>query len=448
MSHHQRLTEEYLAGHAAATDARQVGEAVRDSVGATSYRVRSLTRPVFLGYHEHQQLSADLVNIQNAVAAIPNRLFDGDLALFADAVGMNEIQADAVLRSHRDSPIRLSRADLCLTPTGFRLIELTMGSTMADFDNCFLNESMLEQPYVAEFVRRHRLGYIDSVAELAHTILVECKVPTGTRPVLALADWPESFRTLEPQLHKSAELLARHGLEPLVCHLGQLRFADGAVWLGERKIDIIYRLFTMPDLLRPDGPGLVDPVLSAVQRGDVQIFAPMETYLYGSTGALAILADESYRHRLTGAERISVDRLLPWTRMVRPGPVTVAGRRIDLLAYAIARRSDLVLKPTLMSDGRGVLAGWLTEPDEWLQQVEAAMDGPYVLQQRVNPNVELFPGEHGLEPWTLIWAQFTMARGAAGTWIRAVPGDQPNLVTMAQGATATCCFVGRSPGFG
>jgi hypothetical protein len=448
MSNHQCLTEEYLAGYAASANAKQIRETVRESVEATSYRDRSLTRPVFLGYHEHQRLSADLNNIQNAIAAIPNRLFHGDLTLFADAVGMNAIQTDAVLRSHRDTPIRLSRADLCLTPAGFRLIELNVGSTLAGFDNCFLNESMLEQPYIAEFVRRHRLGYIDSLAELAHTILVECKVPTGTRPVMAIADWPESFLTLEPQLHKSAALLARHGLEPLVCHVGQLRFADGAVWLGERKIDIVYRMWTLPDLMEPAGPGLIYPVLSAVQRGEVQIFAPMETYLYGSKGALAILADESYRPRLTGAERVSVDRLIPWTRMVRPGPVTVAGRRVDLLAYAIARRTDLVLKPSLLFGGIGVVAGWLTDPDEWLQQVEAAMGGPYVLQQRVNPNVELFPGEHGLEPWTLIWAQFNMVRGAAGIWVRAIPGSHPNIVNMTRGATATCCFVETSPDFG
>jgi len=442
---HESLTAEYLAGHATAgITARQVLETVHNGVQATSYRDRSLTRPVFLGYHEQQQLSADLSNVQDAIGAIPNRVFNGDLKRFAAAVGMNELQLDAVLRCHGSGPTRVSRADLCLTPTGFRLVELNVGPTIAGFDNNFLNEAMLQVPYVAEFVARHNLGYRDTVAELAHTILIECKAPTGTRPVMAIADWPESFLTLEPQLHKSATLLARHGLEPLVCHIGQLRFADGAVWLGEPKIDIIYRLFTMPDLFEPDGPGLIHPVLDAVRRGEVQIFAPMDTYLYASKGALAILTDEANRPLLTPDERASLDRLLPWTRMVRSGPVTVAGQQVDLLSYALARQADLVLKPTLLFGGIGVVAGWLTEPDEWRQQIEAALDGPYVLQERVNPNVELFPGESGLEPWSLIWADFNMVRGPAGLWIRAIPGDQPNIVNMTQGATATCCFVEQS----
>src|SRR4051794_12539913 len=270
---HNSLTAEYLAGYAAGASARQVAETVQRSVEATSYRARALTRPVFLGYHEHQQLAADLDNVHDAIVAIPNRLFGGDIRRFIDAVGMDEVQAAAVLRSHRGTPVRLSRADLCLTKDGFRLIELNMGSTMAGFDNGFLNESMLEQPYIAEFVAQHRLGYLDSVAELAHTILVECKAPTGSRPVMAIADWPESFVTLEPHLRKSAALLAEHDLDPLVCHVGQLSFADGAVWLGDRKLDIVYRLWSMPDLMTPEGPGLIDPVLAAVQRHEVEIFA-------------------------------------------------------------------------------------------------------------------------------------------------------------------------------
>jgi hypothetical protein len=44
----------------------------------------------------------------------------------------------------------------------------------------------------------------------------------------------------------------------------------------------------------------------------------------------------------------------------------------------------------------------------------------------------------------LIWADFNMVRGPAGLWIRAIPGDQPNIVNMTQGATGTCCFVEQS----
>lgn len=441
---HRSLTEAYLAAYAdGGPSASDLAAGLTDSTTATSFRARSLSRPVFLGHAEYQQASADISNIHDAITELPNRLFGGDLERFARAVGMGDAQVSAVLRSHRDKPPKLSRADLFLEESGFRLMELNMGSTMGGFDNGYLNEGMLNLPHIKEFATEHGIGYIDTVAELAHTIAAECEVPAGTRPTMAIVDWPESFLTLEPQLHKSAKLLAQHDLDPYPCHIGQLRFADGGVWLGERRIDIIYRLFTMPDLMEESGPGLINPVLDAVARGDVKIFTPMEVYAYGSKAALAMLSDEANRHLLTDAELASVDRLLPWTRMVRPGPVTVEGRQVQLEQYVLEHRTELILKPALMYAGIGIVQGWLSTPDEWHQQVEAAMGGAYIVQRRLHPAAELFPSEDGLEPWTLVWACFNMVRGPAGIYLRGKQGTNPGVINLASGATGTCCFVAR-----
>ncbi|HST46756.1 hypothetical protein [Jatrophihabitans sp.] len=447
MQSHQSLTAGYLEACAAAgVQAGEITSTVADSVTATSYGARALTRPVFLGAAEHRQLTEDLGNIHDAVAAIPARVFDGDLARFGQAVGMSERQLAAVLRSHRAVPPRLSRADLAMSESGFRLMELNMGSTIAGFDNGFLNEGMLRNPFIARFVTEHGLGYLDTVAELAATIRAECQVPEGTRPMMAIVDWPDSYLTLEPQLRKSSELLARHELDPQPCHIGQLRFADGAVWLGERRIDIIYRLFTMTDWLDETGPALIEPVLDAVARGEVKIFTPMEVYLYGSKGSLAILSDEANRHLLSEAQRQSIDRLLPWTRMLRPGPVTVDGERVDLERYVLTHQDELILKPTLLYAGKGIVPGWLTAPDDWREQIAAAMGGPFLVQHRIRPVVEWFPSEDGLAPWTLVWAAFTMARGAGGMYIRGARGTVSGVVNIAMGATGTCCFVAGGAG--
>lgn len=439
---HESLTAAYLAAHKQfGPKASEVADTVHESVQATSFGARALSRPVFLGHEEYRRLSEDLSNIHDAVVALPHRLFGGDLRRYAQAVGMPEVQSAAVMASHRDTPPRLSRADLCMDESGFKMMELNMGSTIAGFDNGFLNEGMLGDPFVKQFVTEHRLTYIDTVAELAHTIRRECNVPDGSRPMMAIVDWPESYLTLEPQLRKSSELLARHDLDPHPCHIGQLRFADGGVWLGERRIDIIYRLFTMTDLMGENGPGLIYPVLQAVERGEVEIFAPMEVYLYGSKGSLVMLSDEANRHLLTEAQRISIDRMLPWTRMVRPGPVTVDGTQVDLERYVLAHQHELVLKPTLLYGGQGIVPGWLSTPADWQEQISAAMDGPFLVQRRIRPVVELFPTDQGLEPWMLVWAPFTMTRGPAGIYIRAQRGTEAGVINIAMGATGTCCFV-------
>ncbi|MFL6162608.1 MAG: hypothetical protein ACJ74U_10285 [Jatrophihabitantaceae bacterium] len=434
------LTDQYLTGFAASgLSASALLEALRPSLVDTGFIGRSLSRPVFLSYQQIQQLGADVQQLYATLTGLPRRIFGGDMAAFARAVGATQTQAEVVLRGTASVPSRMGRADFYLDEQGFKLLEVNWGAALGGLDSAILNRSMAEQPFIGDFVERHRLGYVDPMVELVHTLFTECGVPAGRRPAVALTDWPASFVTLEPRLRRNVPDYARLGIDAYPCHLGQLRYADGRVWLGEQAIDVVYRLFLMEDLLDPTGPGLIEPVLQAAERGDVAIFSPMDADLYGSKGALALLSDEQYRHCYTAEELASLARILPWTRMVRPGPVTVAGRQVDLFDYALAERRELIIKPTMMHGGLGLVPGWLTPADEWRQRLEAAMDQPYVLQRRIHPIPERFPTDNGSDEWTITWGAIMVSRGYGGMFVRG-SRDLDGTVNMTSGATATCCF--------
>jgi hypothetical protein len=416
-----------------------VHDRVRDSVANSSYEGRSLSRPGFLDGASIGRLIEDLDQLYTTLTGLPNRLFAGDMAAFARAVGATATQAEVILRGSSGTPSRMGRADFYLTASGFQLMEINWGAALGGLDGAILNRAMLEHPYVAKFVQEHGLGYVDPLPELVHTLLTECKIAPAHRPVVALTDWPGSFDHLEPQLRTSAGLLTPFGMDVYPCHVGQLRYADGRVWLGERPIDVVYRLFLMEDLLDDAGPALIEPVLQAAERGEVAIFSPMDADLYGSKGALALLSDEENRQLWSPVELAALDRILPWTRMVRPGPVTVAGTAVDLVDHAIAEQQELILKPTMMHGGQGIAAGWLTEPAEWRARLEHAMGEPYVVQRRIHPVPEQFPTDAGTEEWTLSWGAFIVSRGYGGMWVRG-SRDPDATVNMATGATATCCF--------
>ena len=104
-------------------------------------------------------------------------------------------------------------------------------------------------------------------------------------------------------------------------------------------------------------------------------------------------------------------------------PVVLRHRRrkvrstADLVVRAREHRDDLVLKATLLHGGDGFVGGWLVSPQEWDERVAAAMDGPYVLQERVRPAPELFPAADGsLRPWVLTWGVFISSYGYAGAY--------------------------------
>ena len=420
------------------------------------YHQRYLPRPVFLGHAEREQLHQDIENLGAALLSLPGRLYGGDIAAFARALGMTDVQASAVLRGRRHPATRLTRADLYADQSGFRVLEFNIGSPVGGIDNAEMCRALLEHSLLAEFAGAHGLSYVDTMREQVETILSETGAEPGSFPVVAVADWPAHYPGFRPYLRKLAVRWRELGLDAHPCHLGELEVRGGRVWLGGRPVDIIFRLFLIEHLLEPDGPALIDPVLDAAARGEVAMFTPMDSELFGSKGALAMLSDERNRHLFTAAEQASLDRVLPWTRMVRPGPVTLEdGRAVDLHDYALSHAGDLVLKPTLMGGGRGVVLGSDRHcgPEQWRGQFGKAIDEPYVIQRRVRPEPELFPGDSGdLVPWIVTWGVFTVAAGHGGVYTRAVTeASQVTTINRHSGAyvgSGLCAGTACSPSAG
>jgi len=179
-------------------------------LAATSYDGSCLTRPVFLAHAEFAELRDDLLALHAMLACLPGRLFGGDVTAFAQAVGMTGLQLTAVDLAGGQPPTRLGRADLFRDATAFRVMELNLGSALGGLDNALLNRAFLTEPAVAEFVAAHGLSYTDTMGVLAATVRAECGIGEGEQPLIAVADWPDSFGILHRQLRAGAGQLARY----------------------------------------------------------------------------------------------------------------------------------------------------------------------------------------------------------------------------------------------
>ena len=430
--------------------ARELTSTLTGSVLLNSFHGgRYLSRPMFLGRDEREQLECDLANLRSALLSIPDKLYGGDLPAFARSVGMTDVQVSAIMRSRAAAPTTLARADLYVDQSGFRLLEYNMGSPLGGIDNADLVRALLGHPVLAEFAQAHRLDYVDSSREQVKTILAECGFEPGSRPVMVMTDWPSSYEKLAPSLRLYSARLSELGIDARAAHVGELQVRDGRVWLGEVAVDIIYRLFMIEDLLEyPDAPALMDPILDAAARGQVAIFTPLDDALFASKGALAMLSDEQNRPLFEPQQLASLDRILPWTRMARPGLVTLEdGCGVELLDYALTHQQDLALKPTLLHGGHGVLLGWHgdTTTQAWEEQVRGAMGGPYVIQRRIRPIPDLFPTDAGeTAPWIVVWGVYTMLGGYGGVYARGTSVESNiEVVNLGTGAFATSCLDAR-----
>jgi hypothetical protein len=384
-------------------------------------------RPVFLAAAEIQQLCRDLEVLRGAIFRLPRLLFGGDLAAFARANGMEKVQIRAIERSSAgvpNAPTSMGRADLYSDRSGFRLMEFNMGSTVG-FDSGDICRGILEDPEFSRFASEEGLQHVDTLTEQVRTFRREMGLPPDARPVIAHVEWPTHFAMNRPYMSAICKRWRAHGLEAYPCQVGQLERRDGQLWLENRPVDIVYRQFLMEDLLEDNAEAVMEPLLGALESGEVRMFTSLESELYGSKACLAMLSNRGNRYLFSEEELDVIDRLLPWTSSVTSERVIVAdGTESSLLDHAMTDQRELILKPTLLHGGQGVVPGWSSEltPEAWRELLLDALDGPYVLQRRIHPIPESFPEpDGGSRPWVVNWGVVTLAAGYGGLLNRCAP---------------------------
>ncbi|HEY2575520.1 MAG TPA: hypothetical protein VGI74_04365 [Streptosporangiaceae bacterium] len=450
------LTAAYLdeVKRAGATPAELTGDMAESAgilLNSFSPGTPYLSRPLFAASPECGQLYTGVEAVRQLLVTLPDRLYDGDFTAFAQDAGAEDYQLQAIAASRSGQVSPQARADLYEDATGFKLMEFNMGSALGGMENADLCRAMLRHPLLASFAAGHGLGYVDTMRAQVAGLLAGTGFAPGSSPVVAVADWPGSYASrLGPYMHKLAARWREFGLDAHGCHMGELEYRSGRVWLGGRAVDVVSRMWLLEYLLEPGAAELLDPLLGAVARGEVAMFTPLDTELFGSKASLAMLSDERNRHLFTRQELASIDAILPWTRAVRPGPVTLEdGGTASLFDYAIGHASELVLKPTLRYGGQEVLPGWHpdTTPELWRDQLTKAMGGPYVIQRRIHPVPELFPAGGGeLASWIVAWGVYTTSSGFGGIITRAgLVSSALAVLNVSAGAHLGCCLTPGSP---
>ncbi|GAA2136150.1 hypothetical protein GCM10009760_15440 [Kitasatospora kazusensis] len=407
---------------------------------------QSLNRPVFLATADRLRLEADLNGLFELLTTIPDRLFGGDRRAFAEAVGMTPTQIDLVMRGAGLRMPAMSRADMYREPAGFKLMELNTGSSLGGWQMGEFSRSVREDRAFAAFADAEGLVHPDPVAQIAAVLRTEAAdagFDLPERPVLALTEWPDGYVKTKPWLDYVVPDWLRNGFDTVVCHLGEFDYRDGVPYIHGRKVDVVYRIFLPGEMADEQRSyDLVDPLLDAVEAGHTFLFAGLDCELYGNKGSLAMLSDERNRAALSTAEHELVERILPWTRFLRDEKVQRHGETVDLLPYVLAHKDSLALKPTLLYGGVGVVPGWSVTQEEWAAHIEGAVDGPFVVQERVLPVAERFvaDGGGGFERMVVAYGVLMVGSSYAGMLVRGTPDPEVGIVSMSNGAQIGCCF--------
>ena len=429
-------------------DAAQLTAAAVASPELAIYHGRFMPNPVFLGVDDGALLGQQLNDIYDLLVSIPQRRFGGSRAEYGRMLGLSEFQIAIVERAPREKPPPLARADLYRTDTGFALLELNTGSALGGFECGELNQAMASHPSLATFVADKQLSWVDTAQSMIGTALAVHAERSISAPAIALVDWPDTFPIYQPILEMMARLCRRSGLEVLTCHLGELREGAGGLSCRGRHVDIVYRFFMLEYVTSAAGVELLQPLLRAEQSGAVTLLSPVDADIYGYKEGLALLSEMVHSGDLDGRERESVASLLPWTRRLRTRIDDPAGESVDAVQFAVARQSELILKPVSLHGGSGIVAGWTVEAEEWRRCVENSVDGPYILQQRVRPAPDPVLVQQAIGDAYCNWGVFltrpatTGPASYSGCFIRASLDPDVDVISVGNGALVGGCLVG------
>ncbi|MFE7132319.1 hypothetical protein ACFVIM_15820 [Streptomyces sp. NPDC057638] len=434
-------------------------------------------RPAFLTAPEVRSLDHDLGVLLRVLTTLPQRLYGGDPARMARALGLPEAQAAAIARCTEPGkpvpePVPVGRADLLREDGRFRLVEFNTGSSLGGCEIAEMSRAMGTHKPLAAFAEEHGLGFADPVAAMMAS-MDAVRAPSGL-PV-AVVTWPArpgaepDFTHLRLFLHQLGGL----GIDAFPCHIGQLRYEGGALTAAGRRVDRLFRTFQVGRLTgEPESDALAAPLLDAVADGAAALFAPLATDIYGGKDCLGLLSDEAHRDAFDAGEREVIDRLLPWTRPLRAGRATREGRAVDLLDHVRAERERLVVKPSTGCAGQGVTAGWELTPAEWERRIAEALTTPHVIQERVRADSERFladpattdpatidpattgpgadpapaaapgpaPVPRSLVPALLSWGVFHTVHGFSGAFVKGIPGAAQDIRRLGDGSHVGCVY--------
>jgi hypothetical protein len=361
---------------------------LREGVTFAGEALPSFLRPHFVARRDWDALRGQGVRVMEAAARVARHVFDGDVGRLCDFLGTPAAEAAWVAIDPGLPDVVLSRLDAFVTPDGPRFIEINSDAPAGFGYGDRMARLVRELPAFRAFAREVPVDYLPSDEGLVRAVAARWRATGGTgRPRIAIADWAEVKTRPDQEILREA--FAARGFDCVLSDPREMDVAGGRLHAGGTPVDLVYRRAVLSEIVQREDD--VRPFLGAYRHRLCPFVNSFRCRLSEDKAFFAILTDEAFAHLLSEDERALVAAALPWTRRVAERRTLKGGREIDLVPFVIENRGSLVLKPTHEYGGRSVFLGSETAPAEWEAAVRAALEAPWVVQERVLIPEEPYP---------------------------------------------------------
>ncbi|MEW6368994.1 MAG: circularly permuted type 2 ATP-grasp protein [Acidobacteriota bacterium] len=344
-------------------------------------------RPFFLSRAEYGYVRDVVKSLKPAFDLVVNRALAD--ARWLDWLGLSDLEKQFFrYEPGFKAASATSRLDSFLTPTSFKFVEYNAECPTGIGYGDVLAEIFSALPTFKEFRKHRKIAHVQALPALLATLVAAYRQWGGrNKPNIAIVDWEDVPTRTEFEI--VAEFFDRRGYRTIICDPRHLELRNKKLYRGDFRIDLVYRRVLVDEFLEKLGECI--PMAEAYRSGRVCVVNSFRTKVLHKKAIFAALHEDEFLDAMKPETRQAVLEHIPWTRKVADQRVKLNGRQIELLAYIEGNRRKLVLKPNDDYGGRGVVIGWETEQDAWNQHIRKAMDGGYIVQQRVDVRKEPFP---------------------------------------------------------
>jgi hypothetical protein len=272
---------------------------------------------------------------------------------------------------------------------GLRLTEYNAETPAAQAYNDVLSEVFQALPVMREYLRRFEVRALPARHSLLHVVLDAYQQWAGNReaPSIAILDWREVPTYSEFLLFE--QYFKSQGLDCIIADPREADYRNGRLYFGDTPVSLIYKRVLLSELVERGGRD--HPVIRAVRDRAVCMVNPFRCKILHKKASLAVLSDERNEHLFSAAERKAIADHIPWTRRVEERHTVYRDQTVDLVPFVLEHRERFVLKANDEYGGKGIILGWETDAERWVQALQTALSEPFVVQERVAVPNEGYP---------------------------------------------------------
>jgi hypothetical protein len=405
--------------------------------------------PTFIGNEKLQEITRATVGVSQLVRSIPERVFDKDARRITTFYGLDSESLTAYLfESPSGLEGALTRCDLVGGEEGLKCVEVNGSANLGGWQLRHFELACLQNPPIAPFLATeeelrpvHRDPWH---AALSHIVDETCRAGIAGQGELNLALMIADSSMPEEEQRQMKDLFVKVLAEASAALQGEVFLCTAYNQLIAHGTRLSWRGRRVHAVLEYGVPGETPRhVYRCFKAESIGLYNGPLAALLSDKRNLALLSELEDSDRFNAAERALVRDHVPWSRSLVDGRTTFHGEPVSLLAFAIANRESMVLKPADGSMGKDVHIGAATPPEEWSARVQvAAGSRSHLLQEYVRSRPYLFQnGPAGFTEHDLVWGTFCFGSTYGGGFLRMLPCLRgPSVINSARGATEGLMF--------